>query len=206
MTKPPPRPRSHIRRGNFLLHPRDGCVGQHLLDVDRAVKADPLSVLFLESKGVAHALHHGLDRVDQIHPNLDQVIQDWQDGAVAVHQNLYMGGRFLDGLDLRPQAGLDELPEHPGRDQQRILCALIVGDSHHLHVWTHLLHIVAVHSVDDRRHLVQQRVGDLTVAHKVDKQLVIAAQLGGSLQDAGLDAVGSNNIVAVFAPPFGLLA
>ena len=93
-TKPPPGARSPIRRRASASHLSRRAPAQHPLRVDRAAPEDEVRTEVALERGRLHAHRGHLDRVQDVHADLDEVRDQLPDRTAGVEEHLRLRARW----------------------------------------------------------------------------------------------------------------
>ena len=115
-----------IIRRTASLHIIGRAAGQDVLRVNGAVQADAAPEALLDDLRV-HAVGRHLERIEDVHAQRDDALDERHDGAARVKHDLHaVAVRHVH--QLRQPRG-KEAVEQPRADQQPVLRAQVVGDA-----------------------------------------------------------------------------
>ncbi len=134
-----------------------------------------------------------LHRVEHFQPDLDQVVEDGRDGAIAVIREDDIGvDRLHLGEDLA-EARLEDAAPQPGRDHHAVLRAEVVAGPDRIHAERHQL----LADADAERHaLVEQQFDIRLAADQVYHELLQPDHVPGHLEHRQLDVANGEEVRA----------
>ncbi len=179
-----------------------GPEGQDALRVDAAApERDVLPVGSLEAPRV-HPPGAHLDGIQDVHPDVDEVGHQVEDGAAAVVEQL--GPRLpLDRLEEPALAGLDERDVELGADHPALLRAHVVPEGEDVDVRADLVQVALGRLDVDLGDAVHEPLGERAVEdHRLHEGLE-ADRPAGLLEDAAADDAGAHEgeVGVLWSPP-----
>jgi hypothetical protein len=162
-------------------------VGEHVVRVHAAAEHEPVAEPALEPREVRHAAGGRLDRVEDVHPDLHEVVEQVVHVAVGVEQHLRRGP-LADERDVVRVDRLEDPPVHRGRHQQANLRAQVVADLDHVHEVAALAQEPVHDPLAQALDLPQQRLGELRLRREVEQERVRA--LHGNARSSGNSSHG----------------
>ena len=97
------------------------------MGVNCAAEGDPVAIFFLQAFQIGHAAGGCLHGVEDVHADVNKVLNQVEDIAIRVEENLGVRA-FLGEGDQVGVEGLDHLAVHLGGDHQAFLRAEVITD------------------------------------------------------------------------------